>query len=106
MAQRGGNIEVGTWYPLGPVPIPSTAITYNNDGLMEPVGDLTLARKREEKTPRGRYEGVYVHIYRYGEVLSLSFFLHLTPSFHSSPFFFLFRLRGLAFYRLPTDTLA
>lgn len=63
MAQRGGNTEVGTRCPLGPVPIPSTAITYNNDGLMEPVGDLTLARKRERKTPRGRYEGI--HIYRY-----------------------------------------
>lgn len=63
MAQRGGNTEVGTRCPLRPVPIPSTAITYNNDGLMEPVGDLTLARKREEKTPRGRYEGVHIHIY-------------------------------------------
>lgn len=48
MAQRGGNTEVGTWYPLGPVPISSTAIIYNNDGLMEPVGDLTSARKRED----------------------------------------------------------
>jgi len=48
MAQRGGNTEVGTWYPLRPVPIPSMAITYNNDGLMEPVGDLTSARKRED----------------------------------------------------------
>lgn len=48
MVQRGENTEVGTWCPLRPVPIPSTAITYNNDGLMEPVGDLTLARKREE----------------------------------------------------------
>jgi len=50
--------SMGTWYLLRPVPIPSSAITYNNDGLMEPVGDLTSARKREEETPRGRYEGV------------------------------------------------
>lgn len=48
---KGGNTEVGTWYPLGPVPIPSTAITYNNDGLMEPVGDLTLSgEERREDT--------------------------------------------------------
>lgn len=96
MAQRGGNTEVGTRCPLGPVPIPSTAITYNNDGLMEPVGDLTLARKRERKTPRGRYEGI--HIYRYiytrvytyryregergGRSLFLSVFL---PLFHPLP---------------------
>lgn len=112
MAQRGGNTEVGTWYPLRPVPIPSTAITYNNDGLMEPVGDLTLARKREEKTPRGRYEGVYIYtdmekaLYLFFLFLSLSFSLHLTPSLHPSSFFFLFLSHGLAFYRLPTDTLA
>lgn len=108
MAQRGGNTEVGTWYPLGPVPIPSTAITYNNDGLMEPVGDLTLARKREEKTPRGRYEGVYIYTDMEKAISSffLSFFLHLTPSFHPSSFFFLFFSHGLAFYRLPTDSLA
>lgn len=76
MAQRGGNTEVGTWCPLRPVPIPSTAITYNNDGLMEPVGDLTSARKREEQAPRGRYEGVYV----YTDIEMLFLFLSLYPS--------------------------
>lgn len=78
---------------------------------MEPVGDLTLARKREGKTPRGRYEGVYIYtdmekaLYLFFLVLSLS----LSSSyslFSSFTFFFLFLSRGLAFYQLPTDTLA
>lgn len=100
MAQRGGNTEVGTWYPLGPVPIPSTAITYNNDGLMEPVGDLTLARKREKKTPRGRYEGVHIYtdmekaLYLFFLFLSLSFFI-LLPLFILRPFSFSFSLTVL-----------
>lgn len=64
MAQRGGNTDVGIRCPLRPVPIPSTAITYNNDGLVEPVGDLTSAGKREKE---GRYRGVgrtlYICVY-------------------------------------------
>lgn len=64
MAQRGGNTDVGIRCPLRPVPIPSTAITYNNDGLVEPVGDLTSAGKREKE---GRYRGVgrtlYIYVY-------------------------------------------
>lgn len=67
MAQRGGNTDVGIRCPLRPVPIPSTAITYNNDGLVEPVGDLTSAGKREKE---GRYRGVgttlYIYICVYG----------------------------------------
>ena len=62
MAQRGGNTDVGIRCPLRPVPIPSTAITYNNDGLVEPVGDLTSAGKREKE---GRYRGVGTTLYIY-----------------------------------------
>lgn len=53
MAQRGGNTDVGIPCPLGPVPIPSTAITYNNDGPVEPVGDLTSAERREREDTAG-----------------------------------------------------
>lgn len=53
MAQRGGNTDVGIRCPLRPVPIPSTAITYNNDGLVEPVGDLTSAVEREKEDTAG-----------------------------------------------------
>jgi len=93
--QRGGNTEVGTWCPLRPVPIPRTAITYNNDGLMVPVGDLTSARKREEQAPRGRYEGVYV----YTDIEMLSLFLHLLASFSS--FAGLFPARSLSPFLQP-----
>jgi len=104
---RGKYRGIGTRYPLRPVPIPSTAITYNNVGLVEPVGDLTLARKREEKIPRGRYEAVYT--YTDIEWLSPSPSLSLFPS--SFPFFILREFLSLslfcdlAFYRLPTGYL-
>lgn len=86
MAQRGGNTDVGIRCPLRPVPIPSTAITYNNDGLVEPVGDLTSAGKREKE---GRYRGVgrtlYICVYgpreREGETGERHLFYSSSPCF-------------------------
>lgn len=89
MAQRGGNTDVGIRCPLRPIPIPSTAITYNNDGLVEPVGDLTSAGKREKE---GRYRGVgrtlYIRVYgrerkreKDGWTASLLLFLTLFRTF-------------------------
>ena len=49
MAQRGGNTDVGIRCPLRPVPIPSMAITYNNDGLVEARGRSDFNREERER---------------------------------------------------------
>lgn len=49
MAQRGGNTDVGIRCPLRPVPIPSMAITYNNDGLVEARGRSDFNRDERDR---------------------------------------------------------
>lgn len=53
MAQRGGNTDVGIRCPLRPVPIPSTAITYNNDGLVEARGRSDFSGEERKRKYRG-----------------------------------------------------